>query len=62
MNRFQIGDHIQSQYGRGKIIASTSQWLIHDNTLNGDDQEFAILLSDDEYELIAIEEKIDSKN
>ena len=52
MKRIQIGDTVQSDYGRGKVLAETKEWFIHDNSANGSDSEFAILKSDDFYEVI----------
>ena len=44
---------VESDYGRGKVLAETKEWLIHDDSANGNDTEFAILKSDDVYQLIA---------
>lgn len=52
MKRMQIGDIVQSDYGRGKVLAETKEWFIHDNSANGSDAEFAILKSDDFYEVV----------
>lgn len=43
---------VESDYGKGRVIAETSQWIIHDNSANDSDAEFAILKSDDFYELV----------
>ena len=52
MKRIQIGDMVQSDYGRGRVLAETKEWFIHDNSANGNDAEFAILKSDDFYEVV----------
>ena len=52
MKRIKIGDVVASDYGKGRVIAETSQWIIHDNSANDSDAEFAILKSDDFYELV----------
>jgi len=38
---------VESNYGKGEVLAVTSQWIIHDNSLDGRDDEFAVLISDD---------------
>lgn len=43
---------VESDYGKGRVLAVTSEWIIHDNTANGSDTEFAILKSDDHYALV----------
>lgn len=53
MKRIKIGDMVRSDYGKGRVLAETSEWFIHDNTANGSDAEFAILKSDDFYEVIS---------
>lgn len=53
MKRIQIGDMVQSDYGRGKVLAETKEWFIHDNSGNDSETEFAILKSEDYYELVA---------
>ncbi|MEP1097250.1 MAG: hypothetical protein ABJG78_19195 [Cyclobacteriaceae bacterium] len=47
MKRIQVGDMVESDYGKGKILATTEQWVIHDNSLNNSSEEFAVLISDD---------------
>jgi len=42
----------QGNYGRVRVLAKTNEWLIHDNSSNGCNAEFAILKSDDFYEVI----------
>ena len=55
MKRIQIGDKVESDYGRGLVVAVTNEWIIHSNSENGTNSEFAILKSDDQ--LILISEK-----
>lgn len=43
---------VESDYGRGEVLAVTSQWIIHNNTLDNKNDEFAILISDDEIHLL----------
>ncbi|MEQ9404426.1 MAG: hypothetical protein RIM99_12610 [Cyclobacteriaceae bacterium] len=52
MKRIQIGDMVESDYGKGRVIAITDQWIIHDNSLNNGDEEFALLISDDIVHLV----------
>ena len=52
MKRIKIGDLVQSDYGKGVVLAETSQWFIHDNSADGGTQEFAILKEQDFYEII----------
>lgn len=52
MKRIKIGDLVQSDYGKGQVLAETSQWFIHDNSAEGGDEEFAILKVEDTYEII----------
>ena len=52
MKRIKIGDLVQSDYGKGHVLAETNQWFIHDNSAEGGDQEFAILKLEDTYEII----------
>lgn len=52
MKRIQIGDVVESDYGKGKVLATTDQWVIHDNSLNDSYEEFAILLSDDSISIL----------
>ncbi|MEP5612074.1 MAG: hypothetical protein ABJP45_07475 [Cyclobacteriaceae bacterium] len=47
MKRIQVGDMVESDYGKGEVLAATDQWVIHDNSLNDSNQEFAVLISDD---------------
>ena len=53
MKRINIGDMVQSDYGKGRILAETKDWFIHDNSANGSEEEFAILKSDDFYEILS---------
>ena len=48
----RVGDHIESAYGKGKIIALTMQWIIHDNSLEDKSDEFALLIKEDQYKII----------
>ena len=43
---------VESDYGKGRVLAETREWIIHDNSANGSDSEFAILKSDDHYALV----------
>ncbi|MEM6737012.1 MAG: hypothetical protein AAF620_13185 [Bacteroidota bacterium] len=52
MKRIKIGNLVQSDYGRGRILAVTKEWFIHDNSKDGGTSEFAILMSDDAYNVI----------
>ena len=52
MKRIKVGDMVESDYGRGKVLAVTNQWIIHDNSLNDQEEEFAILISDDHLRVI----------
>ncbi len=53
MKRIQIGDMVESDYGKGIVLAVTDEWIIHNNSKNGTDAEFAILKSDDHLQLIS---------
>ena len=52
MKRIKIGDLVQSDYGSGKVLAVTKQWFIHDNSSEGGHDEFAILLAEDDYQVV----------
>jgi len=52
MKRIKIGNVVQSDYGRGRVLAETKEWFIHDDSEDGGESEFAILKSDDFYEII----------
>ena len=52
MKRVKIGDMVESDYGRGRVLAETKEWINHDNTANESDSEFAILKSDDQYQVV----------
>jgi hypothetical protein len=52
MKRVKIGDMMESDYGKGRILAETKEWIIHDNSANNSDAEFAILKSDDHYKIV----------
>ena len=52
MKRVKIGDMVESDYGKGRVLAVTSQWIIHDDSANESDSEFAILRSDDHYHVV----------
>ena len=52
MKRIKIGDLVRSDYGAGQVLAVTKEWFIHDNTSEGGTDEFAILISDDVYQII----------
>ncbi len=52
MKRIQVGDMVESDYGKGQVVAVTNQWVIHNNSLNSSEEEFAILISDDAIQLI----------
>ena len=52
MKRIKIGDLVQSDYGKGLVLAVTKEWFIHDNSAEGSEAEFAILISEDVFEVI----------
>ncbi|WP_420318253.1 hypothetical protein [Ekhidna sp.] len=52
MKRVKIGDMVESDYGKGRVLAETNQWIIHDNSANNSDSEFAILKSDDHFKIV----------
>jgi len=52
MKRIKVGDMVESDYGKGKVLAVTNQWLIHDNSLNNRDDEFAILITDESVRIL----------
>ncbi len=52
MKRVKIGDMVESDYGKGRVLAETKEWIIHDNSANESDSEFAILKSDDYYTVV----------
>lgn len=52
MKRVKIGDMVESDYGKGRVLVETKQWIIHDDSANGSDSEFAILKSDDHFKVI----------
>lgn len=52
MKRIKIGDVVQSDYGKGKVLAVTKDWFIHDDSSQGGDEEFAILKTEDFFEII----------
>ena len=52
MKRVKIGDMVESDYGKGRVLAETNEWIIHDNSANDSTAEFAILKSDDFYRLV----------
>ena len=52
MKRIKIGDLVQSDYGRGLVLAVTQEWFIHDNSAEGGKNEFAILIAEDSFEII----------
>lgn len=43
---------VESDYGKGRVLAETKEWIIHDNSANDSDAEFAILKSDDYYKIV----------
>ncbi|WP_436517356.1 hypothetical protein [Ekhidna sp. To15] len=52
----RIGDIVESDYGKGAIVAITKQWIIHNNSLNNDESnEFALLIGEDEYTVLDIQ-------
>ncbi|WP_421762895.1 hypothetical protein [Ekhidna sp.] len=52
MKRIKIGDMVESDYGKGRVIADTKEWIIHDDSANNNETEFALLKSDDYYKLV----------
>lgn len=53
MKRVKIGDMVESDYGKGQVLAETKDWIIHDDSANGGDSEFAVLKSDDHYKIVS---------
>ncbi|MEO9873094.1 hypothetical protein [Ekhidna sp.] len=53
MKRIKIGDMVESDYGKGRVLAETNEWIIHDNSANNSSSEFAILKSDDHLKIIS---------
>ncbi|GAB4237856.1 MAG: hypothetical protein Tsb0034_13170 [Ekhidna sp.] len=47
-----INDYIKSDYGTGRVIVITKQWIIHDNSVEGKFDEFALLIGEDHFEVI----------
>ncbi len=43
---------VESDYGKGRVIADTKEWIIHDDSANNNETEFALLKSDDYYKLV----------
>ncbi len=43
---------VESDYGKGEVLAVTEQWVIHNNSLNRSSEEFAVLISDDSIRLV----------
>ncbi len=52
MKRAKVGDMVESDYGKGRVLAETREWIIHDDSANNSDTEFAILKSDDHYKIV----------
>lgn len=52
MKRIKIGDMVESDYGKGQVLAITDQWIIHNNSLKNRSDEFAVLISDDAIQII----------
>ncbi|MEM9339400.1 MAG: hypothetical protein AAGA66_11775 [Bacteroidota bacterium] len=52
MKRIKVGDLVASDYGKGEVLAITDQWLIHNNSLNNRNDEFAILIADESVRLL----------
>ena len=52
MKRVKIGDMVESDYGKGRVLAETNEWIIHDDSANESNSEFAILKSDDHYKVV----------
>lgn len=48
----KVGDEVESEFGRGKVVAITKEWLIHENksgdevALTRDDDTFWIPVTD----------------
>ncbi|MEQ8905155.1 hypothetical protein [Ekhidna sp.] len=55
MKRVKIGDMVESDYGKGRVLAETNEWIIHDNSANDSNVEFAILKSDDYFKIVELE-------
>jgi len=36
----------------GRVLAETKEWIIHDNSGNGSNTEFALLKSDDHFKVV----------
>ena len=52
MKSVKIGDMVESDYGIGRVLAETKEWIIHDNSGNGSNTEFALLKSDDHFKVV----------
>lgn len=48
--KVKIGDIVESEYGKGKVLAFTKRWLIHDNSEDSEnpdpEQEYACFFGD----------------
>lgn len=42
--KVKLGMIVESEFGIGKVLAMTKKWVIHDDSINGRDEEFAIYL------------------
>ena len=49
-----VGDLIESDYGKGEVIAITEQWLIHNNSLNNSKSEFALSMEEDSFSKLGV--------
>jgi len=47
----KVGAFIESIYGRGKILAVTDQWIIHDASLEQRSEEYALLIKEDQFSI-----------
>ncbi len=43
----KVGDLVESDYGKGEVVAVTDQWFIHNDSLNKSNSEFALLYDED---------------
>ena len=45
--KIKVGDIVESEFGCGKVLATTKRWTIHDDSGNGrPEDEYAVFLTD----------------
>ena len=54
---YSVNSYIESSYGKGKILAVTRQWIIHDNSLENKTDEFALLIEEDYFKILSVDEE-----